>query len=495
MSATSEGYTAQPDTFDARLQLLRRLDGAKLSRFHWKTTVVAGMGFFTDSYDLFIIGTVLLLISHDPAMGTSSIFAPSLAENQALIGSSALIASFIGALFFGFLADRIGRKTIYGVELFILGVGALASALMPNLTLLIITRFILGIGIGGDYPVSATIVSEHANKKDRGKLISTVFAMQAAGIVIGYVAAIVILSFGVSPGIAWRLLLALGAVPALATFWLRRRVPETSRFLLEVRSDFSAAQAAASHSGPAEKQSASSPKDQPQPAPAPKERKSNALAMLFGSRRFLLLLLGTAGTWFLLDYAYYGNTISSPVVISRLLGSTASSLETTFVGFLIVVCAAIPGYMLAILTMDRLGRKPIQLLGFAMMALTFGAIALFPAVRSVIALFAVVFGISYFFTEFGPNTTTFIYPAEVFPTRARTTAHGIASGLAKLGGFVGVLLFPLLENMGGLALALGVAACTAILGFALTALLLPEPNQRSLEEMEPTSTQRVDSVA
>ena len=239
MSATSEGYTAQPETFDARLQLLRRLDGAKLSRFHWKTTVVAGMGFFTDSYDLFIIGTVLLLISHDQAMGTSSLFAPSLAENQALIGSSALIASFIGALFFGFLADRIGRKTIYGVELFILGVGALASALMPNLTLLIITRFILGIGIGGDYPVSATIVSEHANKKDRGKLISTVFAMQAAGIVIGYVAAIVILSFGVSPGIAWRFLLALGAVPALATFWLRAagcRKPRGScwRFALRV---------------------------------------------------------------------------------------------------------------------------------------------------------------------------------------------------------------------------------------------------------------------
>ena len=82
--------------------------------------------------------------------------------------------------------------------------------------------------------------------------------------------------------------------------------------------------------------------------------------MLFGSRRFLLLLLGTAGTWFLLDYAYYGNTISSPIVISRLLGSTASSLETTFVGFLIVVCAAIPGYMLAILTMDRLGRSPFS---------------------------------------------------------------------------------------------------------------------------------------
>jgi MFS family permease len=153
------------------------------------------------------------------------------------------------------------------------------------------------------------------------------------------------------------------------------------------------------------------------------------------------------------------------------------------VGFLIVAFSAVPGYILAILTMDRLGRKPIQLLGFAMMALTFGAIALFPTVRNVVGLFAVMFGISYFFTEFGPNTTTFLYPAEVFPTRARTTAHGIASGLAKLGAFVGVLLFPLLENAGGLALALAVSACTAALGFVLTALLLPEPNQRSLEEM------------
>lgn len=483
----TEEFAAHSDELDARLQLLKRLDGARLSSFHWKTAIVAGMGFFTDSYDLFIIGTVLLLISRDPTMDKSSIFGASFAQNQSLIGSSALIASFIGAIFFGFLADRIGRKTIYGVELVVLGAGAVASALMPNLTWLIITRFILGIGIGGDYPVSATIISEHANSKDRGKLISTVFAMQAAGIVVGYVAALIILSFGVSPGIAWRLLLGLGAVPALATFRLRRRVPETSRFLLEVRSDFSAAEASALHARLAASEPGSTvhviaPTALLSAAP-PARRQLGGLALLVRSRRLLLLLLGTAGTWFLMDYAYYGNTISSPLVIGELLGSHASSFETTLIGFVVVVCAAIPGYILAILTVDRWGRKPIQMLGFAMMALTFGVIALFPMVRDVVLLFALMFALSYFFTEFGPNTTTFIYPAEIFPTRARTTAHGISSGVAKLGAFVGVLLFPILQNMGGLALALGVAALTAALGFGLTWLLLPEPNQRSLEDL------------
>ena len=487
MPATSSVHDAAPTrqySQEARQQLLRRLDEAKLSRFHWKTAVVAGMGFFTDSYDLFIIGTVLLLIGHDPTMSKSSFFGATFAANQSLIGSSALIASFVGALVFGTLADRIGRKTIYGVELLILGVGAVASALMPNLTLLIIMRFILGIGIGGDYPVSATIISEHANSKDRGKLIATVFTMQAAGIVIGYLAAMLILAVGVQPGIAWRLLLALGAVPALATFWLRRRVPETSRFLLDVRADLSAAEAAALHSQPVSETVASAPQPLAQPSASHAPQQRGGLALLFRSPRFLLLLLGTAGAWFLLDYAYYGNTISSPIVINHLLGGSASPLETTLVGFLIVVCAAVPGYIVAVLMIDKLGRKPIQLLGFALMALAFGVIALFPAIRESVALFAVVFGVSYFFTEFGPNTTTFLYPAEVFPTRARTTAHGISAGLGKVGAFVGVLLFPLLDNNGhNLALALGVAAITAILGFILTALILPEPNQRSLEDI------------
>ncbi len=475
----ANGASGAQQQQDARTQLLNTLDAQRLSRFHLKATLTAGMGFFTDAYDLFIIGTVLLLISKDPTIAKTSIFGSTFAANSALIGSSALISAFIGALAFGALADRLGRKAIYGLELIIMAVGAILSAVSPSLTWLIIVRFLLGIGIGGDYPVSATIISEHSNKRDRGKLVSMVFSMQAAGLVVGYVAALAILGAGVKPDVAWRLLLGLGAVPALATFWMRRRVPETPRFLLDVRQDMDAAHAAA-RQATAEVSSPAVTAGEPRAL----GKQLRGIWVILTSPRYLLVLLGTAGTWFLLDYAYYGNTISSPIIISGVLGK-ATPFQTTLAGFLILVVAAVPGDLVAMATMDTLGRKRIQLLGFAMMAITFGAISLLPALRDSLPAFAVVFGVSYFFTEFGPNTTTFVYPVEVFPTAARTTGHGISAGLGKLGAFLGVFLFPLLLAQGGgknIALALGVAAVCAVLGFFLTLFTLPETKRRSLEE-------------
>jgi PHS family inorganic phosphate transporter-like MFS transporter len=93
-----------------------------------------------------------------------------------------------GQLLFGFLGDRISRKTVYGIEASILAAGAILSALSPNVLFLILFRFIQGIGIGGDYPISATIMSEYSNIKDRGKLISLIFANQG----IGSVAAVLV---------------------------------------------------------------------------------------------------------------------------------------------------------------------------------------------------------------------------------------------------------------------------------------------------------------
>jgi Sugar (and other) transporter len=94
--------------------------------------------------------------------------------------------------------------------------------------------------------------------------------------------------------------------------------------------------------------------------------------------------------------------------------------------------------------MDWLGRKTIQMVGFVMMAITFAAIAFIPGVSKLIVPFVIIYGVSYFFTEFGPNSTTFVYPAEIFPVTARTTGHGVAAAAGKLGGFLGVFLFPIM---------------------------------------------------
>jgi hypothetical protein len=119
-----------------------------------------------------------------------------------------------------------------------------------------------------------------------------------------------------------------------------------------------------------------------------------------------------------------------------------------------------------------------------MMAVMFLLIGLIPAVTAYAAPFALLYGISYFFTEFGPNTTTFIYPAEIFPLEVRTTGHGISAAAGKMGAFVGAFLFPvMLASSMGVRGAEIVAGVVCIAGLALTAALLPEPKGKSLEEL------------
>jgi MFS family permease len=144
-----------------------------------------------------------------------------------LVTSTALLAAAFGAIIFGRVADMLGRKRIYGYEVLVLAAGAIASAFSPDIWWLIGFRIILGIGIGGDYPVSATLMSEFSGKKSRGMMVSLVFAMQAAGLIVGPLLAAAFLASGLSKDLVWRLLLAFGAVPALAVFQMRRHMAES----------------------------------------------------------------------------------------------------------------------------------------------------------------------------------------------------------------------------------------------------------------------------
>ncbi len=427
---------------------IQELDEAPTSRFHLKIMFVSGMGFFTDAYDLFVIGVVVSILKTRWHLSTNEV---------SLLSSATLAASAVGAIAFGRIADMVGRKRMYGYEVIILAVGAVASAVAPSIAWLVVFRIIVGVGVGGDYPVSATIMSEFAGRRSRGRLVGLVFAMQAVGLVVGPLVAVLLLHVGLSEGLVWRLLLGLGAVPAVAVFYLRRRISETPRYLHAARVE-----------------------------EVQRRRRRRSLTAgwvkLIVTPRLRRWLIGAALAWFALDFAYYGNTIASPEII-KLLSPTASLQHSILLTLMIFVLAAVPGYAVAVLTIDRLGRRAIQLLGFLMMALMFALIGLVPAISASAAPFVIIFGISYFFTEFGPNVTTFIYPAEIFPVDVRTTAHGIAAAVGKLGAFVGTYLFPQMLSSWGIRGAEDVAACAALGGLAISALLLPEPTGRSLEEI------------
>jgi MFS transporter, PHS family, inorganic phosphate transporter len=206
-------------------EAIRRLDESSTTSFHLKMVITAGMGFFTDAYDLFVIGVVSSILVQTWHINAFQV---------GLLSSVALLSAAMGAVIFGRIADRFGRKFIYGYELLVLAAGAIASALTPPIfPLLLVFRFILGLGIGGDYPVSSTLMSEYSNRRDRGKLITLVFSTQALGLIIGPLLTLLLIAVWMSPDLIWRVLLAFGAVPALATFWLRRRIAESPRFALE----------------------------------------------------------------------------------------------------------------------------------------------------------------------------------------------------------------------------------------------------------------------
>jgi MFS family permease len=411
---------------------------------------VSGIGFFTDAYDLFVIGIVSTLLKGEWHLGTGQL---------AMLNAVMLGAAFLGAIVFGRLADVIGRTRVYWISAAVMVFAAIGSALSPSLAVLTAFRFLLGFGVGGDYPVSAVLMSEYAGRKDRGRQVGLVFSTQAVGLIVGPLLALALLGGGAGAPLTWRLLLGIGAIPAAVAVWLRRKLPEPERFT---------AMAAKADAG--------------QPAQGRRTARPEAgLRAFLANRRLLVLLAGTAGCWFLLDYAYYGNTISTPRIIS-LIDPNASETETIALQLAIFAVAAVPGYVLAIARMDRIGHRKLQLVGFVLMGLCFAVISLVPGMTTMVAPFLLVYGVSYFFTEFGPNVTTFVLPGELFPTQVRATGHGISAGIGKFGAFIGVFLFPVLQSSLGLRGTLLLTAGVSVLGALLT-LVLPEPAGRSLEEI------------
>jgi PHS family inorganic phosphate transporter-like MFS transporter len=214
--------------------------------------------------------------------------------------------------------------------------------------------------------------------------------------------------------------------------------------------------------------------------------------------RFGKLLLGTAGSWFFLDIAYYGLGLNNSVILSTIGYTGGKNMYHVFynnaVGNLILVCAgAIPGYWVSVATIDTLGRKPIQFMGFAMLTILFVIIGFAYNQISNTALLA-LYVLAQFFFNFGPNSTTFIVPGECFPTRYRSTSHGFSAACGKVGAIVAQCVFGPLGTRGALPGATGrdaspwlnhimqIFALFMLCGL-FTTFLIPETKRKTLEEL------------
>jgi PHS family inorganic phosphate transporter-like MFS transporter len=425
---------------------ISEIEGAKLNRKHIRIMLISGMSFFTDAYDLFVIGVVLLMVR-----GLFDLSALQLG----MLASIALFGAAIGPIIFGYIGDKIGRKYTYWITIIILIIGAIGSAFSTGFIMLFVWRFILGVGIGGDYPLSATIVAEYANKNDRGKLVASTFAMQGFGIIAGALIAVVLLYAHVPIQLAWRLLLGFGAVPTLTILYARTKLGETPWYSLYTANK-------------------SSKKD-------PKERSYSIKPRELLAKNWKYIV-GTSVAWFLLDVSYYGTSIFTPY-FTTFLGYTGI-FGPTLASALLLVIAAVPGYWVAVALIDREGRKPIQSIGFLAMGISFIVLALAGSyLLSIIPLaFFVIYGLTFFFSNYGPNTTTYVYPAELYPTQYRARGHGIASMSGKLGAALSTLAFPVILTQLGKYALLGGLGILALAGFVVTMVLLPETKRKSLSE-------------
>ncbi|KAI9066331.1 inorganic phosphate transporter [Trametes sanguinea] len=453
------------------------------SWFHVKIAFVSGAGFFTDAYDIFAINIVSVMLGYLYGPGGSDSDLTTVSSRSLTIGQQVAIkiatpaGVLFGQLLFGWLGDVLGRKRIYGMELLLIMIATFGQVLCaPSVAVsvmgvLTFWRFIMGLGIGGDYPISAVISSEFSSVYIRGRVMAAVFANQG-----------------------W------GQLCAVALYF-RLTIPETPRFTLDIERNIRQAGRDLSVLL-VDRDSYTVDPDAAHERVIARQATTHDFRTYFGQWQNMKILIGTAYSWFALDIAFYGLGLNSSIILDAIgFGSPKSglppaakiyqNLHSVSLGNLILSLAGlVPGYWAAFVFIDRWGRKPIQFMGFT--ALTGLFLIMGFAYDRLVAssggkiVFVVLYCLANFFQNFGPNTTTFIVPGEVFPTRYRATAHGISAASGKCGAVVAQLAFQWLKDVGGTNKFLGhileIFAFFMLTGI-LSTMLIPETNQKTLEHL------------
>lgn len=393
---------------------------------------IAGVGFFLDAYDLFIINPVATMLQYRLYGGNN------LPTNlEGFLKAGANIGSVIGQFGFGYLADSLGRKAVYGKELVLIIVATILSISTPTGTLspnhcliyLAMFRILLGIGVGGDYPMSASVTSDRSNLRKRGTMLAYIFSNQGWGSFVGSLATIIVLAIykGAIEGRheiskvdgVWRILVGLSLIPAFGTLYQRLTLPESNRY----NASKTLRQVPDSQDDVDELKKEEQPKVEVVEVKEIIKQKAHFREFLiyFSEWRHAKILIGTCTCWFLLDIAFYGINLNQNVVLQQIgfAGTTGSQWTRLFkigLGNLIITALGfVPGYWATVLTIEILGRKWIQIQGFLIAALLLAVIAgKFHDLSK--PAFIVCFALLQFFFNFGANSTTYCYPAEVFPT-------------------------------------------------------------------------------
>ncbi|PZO21909.1 MAG: MFS transporter, partial [Leptolyngbya foveolarum] len=387
----------------------------------------------------------------------------------------ALAGALIGSLTLGPVTDRVGRQLMLVLDIGLFIVASAATALAWNAWSLLFFRFLVGVGIGADYPISVAYITENIPARIRGRMVIGAFSFQSIGALLGAIVgwATIWVFQQTQPdlaiGYAWRWMLGVGVVLSLLVGGLRLL------FLLESPSYYLAkgkyAEASEAASQLLEREIVLKPVVEAEDEQIDElEQKSLGYRDLFSAQYRRQTALA-AVPWFLQDVATYGIGIFTPTIIAALAFSNEGNLLSQEMaaarGAAVVNVFLVLGFLGAVALVDRVGRIPLQVLGFIGMAVGLVLLSFAGGSARIGLLFAgfIVFNLM---MNLGPNSTTFLLSGELFPPAIRASGAGLAGGIAKLGAVLGALGLPVLQESFGLGIVLRSLALLCLLAAIIT---------------------------
>lgn len=436
----------------------RVLDGLGLGRFQWKLLAICGLTWAADAMEVLLMGFALPGISAAFELPKGSPAATGLL-------TATFAGMLLGAWFWGFLADRLGRRSVFLTTVALGVVFGLAGAFAPTLTWLLVARFLTGFAIGGTLPVDYSMMAEFVPTAWRGRFLVYLESFWAVGTVL--VAALAWwVSTAFEPAEGWRWLLGLAALPGLVGLMARFGIPDSPRSLLSRGQE---AQARAALQRVAQANGGTLPAA---PLAHPEQPARVSPAQLFRgvlARRTPLLAL----TWFGLSLGYYGIFSWLP----SFLRAQGMDLGAVYRTTLLLALAQVPGYLLAAYLVEKVGRR-VTLVGF----LGLGAVGAYLFLLAQDASGVLLTSALLSFALLGAWGSLYAYTPELFPTPLRTTGMGLVSGVARLASVLSPSIGAMLLT-GNLSLALTVfAVCFALAALSAWAIGV-ETRGQALTEM------------
>ncbi|HEY3941736.1 MAG TPA: sugar porter family MFS transporter [Acidimicrobiales bacterium] len=458
--------------------VLADLDRQVPTTFYWKLTLLATLGGFLFGYDTSNIGSALNFIPYSLSGFWSG-----------YLVAGASLGAAVGALAAGTLTDRLGRKALLIVDAAIYALGALVSAVTPDAAVLLVARTFVGLAIGADTAIATAYIAEYAPKGRRGSLSMLQQWMITVGILSAYVVALVVLR--VAPGsagtVGWRLILGLGAVPALVGLVLRTTMPESPRWLMRQGRYDKAREALATFgvevSTGAIEASARQLRHEDE-----REDRRRAGAWTPGVKRAVAVVCG----FFFFQQVtginvplYYGPHLLGPIFEghnSSTVATTVAGVEVTAIMTAVNVAATYFGFRY----IDRIGRRRLAMGGYlGMTVFAVVAAAGLGFLSGTARLILVMVGLDFFIASFavGVGGTGWLLQGEVFPTAVRGQAASVGATTDWLANFALIEVFPVWNSSIGLDWTLVCFAALCVMAIAFVYRFLPETKGLSVEQV------------